>query len=94
MPLGNSSQWWRFEFQYSRPGPGKSGAPKQPTETHKMSGNASNRVKTVTPHVGQKFDSCQRPASDERRQHFASPPIVAADSGKNAEYENALPVLR
>jgi len=60
-----------------------------------MLGNASSRVNTVTPHAGQKFVSLQRPASEaESRQRFGSPLIVATDSAKNAEYENALPLRR
>jgi hypothetical protein len=51
-------------------------------------------VKTVTPHVGQKLDSFQRPASEERRQRVESPATFTADSGKKAEYENALPLRR
>jgi hypothetical protein len=94
MPLGSSSQWWRFEFQNSRPGLGNACALKQPTEMQTVPGRASRRVKTVTPQVGQKFDSCQRPASDERRHCVDLPATWIADSGKKAEYENALPVLR
>ena len=94
MPVGRSSQWWRREFQYSFPGAGKSGSLKQPTDTHTIPGSTSNRVKTVTPHVGQKLDSFQRPDSEERLQRVESPATFTAASGKKAEYENALPLPR
>ena len=68
MPVGRSSHWWRLELQYNFAGAGKSGSLKQPTDTHTIPGSTSSRAKTVTPHVGQKFDSFQRPDSEERRQ--------------------------
>ena len=55
---------------------------------------ASSRANTFTPHVGQKLASFQRPASEERRQLLNAPSTFTAASGKNAEYENALPVAR
>src|SRR4051812_23737578 len=92
MPVASSSQRWRLEFQYKLPGAGKSGSLKQPTGIHTIPGNASRRLNTVTPQVGQKFPSFQRPASDERRQLLNAPVILAADSEKKPEYKNALPV--
>ena len=59
-----------------------------------MPGNASSRLKTVTPQVGQKKQSCQRPASEERRQRVVAPAVFVPGSAKNAPYENALPVPR
>ena len=79
MPVGRSSHWWRLEFQYNFAGAGKSGSLKQPTDTHTIPGSTSNRVKTVTPHVGQKLDSFQRPDSEERLHRVESPATFTAD---------------
>ena len=59
-----------------------------------MPGNASSRLKTVTPQVGQKKQSCQRPDSEDRRQRVMAPAVFIPGSEKNAPYEKALPVPR
>ena len=94
MPGGTSNQCGRRELQYNFCGPAKSGSAKQPAETHTTPGNASRRLKTLVPQVGQKLQFCQRPDREERRHRVAGPFTVTADSGKNAEYENALPLPR
>jgi len=82
MPVGKSSQRWRFELQYKLPGAGKSGSLKQPTERRTSPATLPARAKTFTPHVGQKLASFQRPASEERRQLLNAPPTLTAASGK------------
>ena len=94
MPAGIANQCGRREFQYNFCGAGKSRSPKQLADTHTMPGSASSRLNTVVPQVGQKLQSCQRPDCDDRRQRVAGPFTATADSEKNAEYENALPLPR
>ena|SRR5690242_958745 len=94
MPDGTSNQGGRRALQYNFCGLAKSRSPKQPADTHTTPGNASSRLNTVVPQVGQKLQSCQRPDCEERRHRVAGPFTVTVDSGKNAEYENALPLPR